>query len=81
MSLSVSKSMLGLLKKNGWDSRSLSSHSATISSGFHSQNLWGTSLLGTRTLCWRAWGVNGTPHFSGWTSEAKIALPIVNHHM
>ena len=38
--VSPSKSMSGPFKKNAWDCRNLSSHSATISTGFHSQKSW-----------------------------------------
>lgn len=41
MSPSVSKSVHGPFEKNTWESSLPLSHSATTSSGFHSQKLWG----------------------------------------
>lgn len=79
---SVSNSMHVPFKKIAWDSsHSLSlSHSATISTCFHNQKLWGllSPILvpSTGVLVW-----SGTPLFSWETSAAKIPLPIFNNHM
>uniref|UniRef100_K9IG64 Uncharacterized protein n=1 Tax=Desmodus rotundus TaxID=9430 RepID=K9IG64_DESRO len=48
---SIRKSVHGPFKRNIWECSSPPSHSATISTGFHSHNFFmATSLSGTRTL-------------------------------
>nr|KAF6401476.1 hypothetical protein HJG63_009576 [Rousettus aegyptiacus] len=62
--LSASKSMHRALKRKTGDFNSLPSHSATISAGFHSQNLWGL-LLSTGTLGWELGVRLGPLHSQG----------------
>ena len=76
---SSSKFVQRHFKRSAWDSRSPLSHTATISTVFHSQKLWGLLFL-ARNPGLGVWCGVVTPCSSGRTSAAEISLPIFICH-
>lgn len=70
-----SKSMCGPFKRNSCDTSCPPSHSATISTGFHSQKLWGLFSLALEAWCGAL-----MPPSPERISAAEISHPILNCH-
>ena len=72
MSPSASKSTLGSLKRNVCDSSRPSSHSTTISAGFHNQISWGLLFIALETWAGEPGLGPGPFTLQGRNSAAKL---------